>query len=252
MRNEKSPSADAQLAGLQNQVALLEQQLAASQRELEAFAYAVAHDLRAPLRSLSGFSQALIELAEQTPNPKAQHYLNRIQQASRKMSELIDALLGLSRISRADLLRRTVDLSAVCHEAVAAIRGKYVGRDIEITIEPDMQAMGDARLLRVALDALLDNACKFTDTRARAHIAIERTNTDRGVAYCVRDDGVGFDMAYEEKLFKPFQRLHSDERYAGLGIGLAAVQRVIARHGGFVWARSQPEKGAQILFTLPS
>jgi len=235
---------------LRLQIKQLQEQLAASQRELEAFSYAVSHDLRAPLRSLSGFSQALTELPTAGLDPKAAHYLSRIQQASGRMSELIDALLGLARISRADLHIRRADLSAIAGEAAHALRAKYGARNVDITIEPNLQTQADARLLRAACDALLDNAFKFTATRDPASIAVGVAQTEQGPAFYVRDNGIGFDMNYADKLFRPFQRLHADERYAGLGIGLATAQRVIMRHGGRIWAQAQPEHGATVFFTL--
>jgi light-regulated signal transduction histidine kinase (bacteriophytochrome) len=253
MSEERNPSpltSPVATESLQQQVLSLQQQLAASQRELEAFTYAVSHDLRAPLRSLSGFSQALAELPNAGLDTKAEHYLNRIQQASRRMSELIDALLVLARISRADMQIRAVDFSALCNEAVVAMRNKYAGRNVTINIQPDIHLQADSRLLRAALDALLDNAFKFTGTRDTASIDIGHTDTQYGKAYFVRDNGVGFDMSYAEKLFRPFQRLHADERFSGLGIGLATAQRVVMRHGGKIWTESQVEQGTTVFFTL--
>jgi len=237
---------------LRSQVKHLQEQLAASQRELEAFAYAVSHDLRAPLRSLSGFSQALAELPKAGLDPKATHYLNRIQQASGKMSELIDALLGLARIARADMQVRTADLSVIANDAAQALRAKYAARVVDIAIEPNLRAQADTRLMRTAFDALLDNAIKFTATRNPAHIEVGTAQTEHGPAFYVRDNGIGLDLAYAEKLFRPFQRLHADERYTGLGIGLATVQRVIMRHGGRVWVQAQIEHGTSVFFTLPA
>ena len=240
---------------LQQQVDTLHRQLSASQRELEAFVYAVSHDLRAPLRSLSGFSQALLEMSQATPNngldAKAQHYLNRIQQASSKLSEMIDALLSLSRISRAEVHMRSLDFSQLCTDAAQGMRSKYAPREIQFEIEPGMTIQGDARLMRQALDALLDNACKFTAERTSAHIAVRRFNSNEGAGFCVQDNGIGFDMSYVGKLFQPFQRLHADERYAGQGLGLATAQRVIARHGGQVGAQSTPN-GTTVFCNLPS
>ena len=247
----QSPASDnASAAELRAQVQQLQQQLASSQRELEAFAYAVSHDLRAPLRSLSGFSQALAELPDGGLDPKAVHYLSRIQQASRKMSELIDALLGLARISRADMQVRSADISAIANESATALREKYAGRSVTVTIAPNLLAQADTRLLRTALDALLDNAFKFTQTHESAQIEVGITETEHGPAFFVRDNGVGFEMNYAEKLFRPFQRLHADERYAGLGTGLATAQRVIMRHGGRIWVHAQPDQGATAFFTL--
>jgi light-regulated signal transduction histidine kinase (bacteriophytochrome) len=235
---------------LQQQVVSLQQQLAASQRELEAFTYAVSHDLRAPLRSLSGFSQALTELPNTGLDAKAEHYLNRIQQASRRMSELIDALLALARISRADMQIRAVDFSALCNEAAMAMKSKYAGRSVAVDVQPNLHLQADSRLLRAALDALLDNAFKFTSTRETTSITIGYADTEHGKAYFVRDNGVGFDMSYAEKLFRPFQRLHAEERFSGIGTGLATAQRVVMRHGGRIWAESQIDQGTTVFFIL--
>jgi signal transduction histidine kinase len=237
---------------LRAEIARLREQAAASQRELEAFVYAVSHDLRAPLRSLSGFSQALAELPAAGLDPKASHYLSRIQQASRKMSELIDALLALARISRADMQVRDCDVSAIANDALEALRKKYPDRVIVFSSAANLPAHADTRLLRTALDALLDNAIKFTATCAEASIEVGVTDTEHGKAFFVRDNGIGFDMSYAEKLFRPFQRLHADERYGGLGIGLATAQRVVARHGGRIWAQAEPGLGTTVFFTLPT
>ena len=240
------------IAELERQVSQLTEQATVARRELEAFTYAVSHDLRAPLRSLSGFSQALIELPNASLDPKARHYLDRIQQAGRKMSELIDALLALSRVSRADMQCRSIDLSKLCDEAVAAVRQKYAQREVEIRVAPGMMAFGDTRLVRGMLELLLDNAFKFTASIAGAQIQIEQVAVDGDTATCVRDNGIGFDMAYADKLFSPFQRLHGDAQFGGLGIGLATAQRTVARHNGRIWAQSAPNQGAAFFFTLPS
>jgi signal transduction histidine kinase len=234
-----------QIVELQCQVAQLTEQCASARRELEACSYAVSHDLRAPLRSLSGFSQALIELPG-SDDPKAQHYVNRIQEATRKLADLIDALLSLSRISRADMQVRELNFTQLCEEAAAATARKFPDRNIDITIAPNMNALGDSRLLRAALELLFDNAWKFT---AGCHPATVTVGQD-GDSFFVRDSGVGFDMAYAEKLFRPFQRLHAEPQ-GGIGIGLATVQRIVARHGGRIWVDAKPDLGATIFFSLP-
>jgi signal transduction histidine kinase len=239
------------IAELERQLAQLVEQAASARRELEAFTYAVSHDLRAPLRSLSGFSQALMELPNANLDPKAAHYLERIQQAGRKMSELIDALLSLSRVSRADLQMRSLDLTRLCEEAVAAVAAKYPNRSVRVQIAPGMTVFGDSRLLRTALELLLDNAWKFTSTSADASASVSLQIANGETIVCVRDNGIGFDLAYAEKLFRPFQRLHADAQYPGLGIGLATVQRIAARHNGRVWAEAAPQKGAAIYFSVP-
>ncbi len=243
-------SADAQatrIADLERQIAVLKELNANTMQELDAFAYAVSHDLRAPLRSLSGFSQALLDF-DTTDSTKTRHYLERIQQASRKLSELIDALLSVSRVSRAEMHCRSVDLSKLCSDTAAVVTAKHPDRTIGITIAPGLKAYGDPRLLGMAIEALLENACKFTVTQPTTVIDIGQT--DAGEVY-MTDNGVGFDPAYAEKLFKPFQRLHNDARFPGIGIGLATVQRIIARHGGKIRLEGKPNEGATAFFLLP-
>jgi len=235
-----------QIAALNLQVVQLSEQCAAARSELEAFAYAISHDLRAPLRSLSGFSQALIELPNDHPDPKAQHYLNRIQQATRKMADLIDALLGLSRIATADMQLRQLDFTQLCQEAANTMSRKYPERSVVSHIAPNMTAYGDSRLLRTAMELLLDNAWKFTAQRSDATISIGTQDTN----FFVRDNGIGFDMVYADKLFRPLQRLHAEAQFSGDGMGLATAQRIIARHGGRIWAEAQPNHGATIYFSL--
>jgi light-regulated signal transduction histidine kinase (bacteriophytochrome) len=235
----------ARIAHLERQVASLTEQHAAALRELEAFSYAVSHDLRAPLRSLSGFSQALFESSDAN-DTKTRHYLERIQQASRRMSDLIDALLTLSRVSRAELYSRDVDLSQLCLEAGNAVKAADPARDISIRIEPGLRAQADPRQLRAAIDALLSNAVKFSAKRSNTVVEIGRTSDG---AFFVKDNGAGFDMAYVDKLFKPFQRLHAESDYPGIGIGLALVQRIVARHNGRCWMASD-RNGTTAFFTL--
>jgi len=233
------------IAELERQVAQLTEQHAAALRELEAFAYAVSHDLRAPLRSLSGFSQALLESLP-ADDPKTHHHLLRIQQASRKMSELIDALLALSRIARAEMHAREMDLTQLCGQVASALKAKHPARIIHFTITPGLHAYADQRLIRTALEALLDNAVKFSASRAEAHIAV-RCSAE-GV-FEIADNGIGFDMAYIDKLFKPFQRLHAEAEFPGIGTGLATAFRVVARHNGRIWLKSTPD-GTTAFFVL--
>lgn len=235
------------VADLEAEIARLKEQQSAAAHELDAFLYAVSHDLRAPLRSLSGFSQALLE-SQDLDADQRRHYLERIQQASRKLAELIDALLSLSRISRADLNLRTVDVSTACAQAVTVVAAKYPERRVTVTIAPGLTAVADHRLLRLALEQLLDNAFKFT--AARAAPAIEIGRNARGEFY-IADNGVGFDIALQDKLFRPFQRLHADPQFAGTGIGLAMVHRILARHGGSIRLEPRSGGGATALFTLP-
>ncbi len=237
-------------AELEARVKQRTQQLEAANRELESFAYAVSHDLRAPLRSLSGFSQILRESAPAGLDDKSLHYLQRIHESSQRMSNLIDDLLGLSRISRAELNARPANLSQIATEAAAAIRERYPDRTVAIEIAPDMGVHGDTRLLRIAMENLLDNAWKYTAHADPARIQVGVEDTIEGPIYYVRDNGVGFDMQYAGKLFAPFQRLHPDSEFPGTGIGLVTVQRIIARHGGRVWVDAKPNEGATFYFTL--
>jgi light-regulated signal transduction histidine kinase (bacteriophytochrome) len=238
-------------AELEKRVAERTRQLQAANRELESFAYAVSHDLRAPLRSLSGFSQILQETAADQLDEKSLHYLRRIQDASQRMSGLIEALLGLSRISTAELTLKPVNLTQVCTEAAAALKAKFPGHHVQLDIAPNLLVEGDARLLRIAMDCLLGNAWKFTIHAQPAKVTVGvRTGVTGGPIYFVRDNGVGFDMAYANKLFVPFQRLHPDAEFQGSGIGLVTAQRIIARHNGRIWAEAQANEGATFYFTI--
>ena len=238
-------------AELEKRVAERTRQLQAANRELESFAYAVSHDLRAPLRSLSGFSQILQETASAQLDEKSLHYLRRIHDASQRMSGLIEALLGLSRISTAELVTRPVNLSQLCLDAGTALKEKYPGHAVQFDVAPNMHVEGDARLLRMAVDCLLGNAWKYTIRAAQPTVTVGvQTGVTGGHIYFVRDNGVGFDMAYANKLFVPFQRLHPDADFQGSGIGLVTAQRVIARHGGRIWPEAQVNEGATFYFTI--
>lgn len=237
-------------AELERRVAERTLQLESANRELEAFAYAVSHDLRAPLRSMSGFSQILYDTAPQGLDEKSRHYLRRIHEASQRMSALIEDLLSLSRISRAELVSRPANLSQIAAEAAAAVRDRHPGRNVILTIEPGMMINGDTRLMRIAMENLLDNAWKYTAKAEQANITVGSQPGEHGPVYFVRDNGVGFDMAYSAKLFGPFQRLHTESEFPGTGIGLVTVQRIVARHGGRIWADAQVNNGATFYFTL--
>jgi light-regulated signal transduction histidine kinase (bacteriophytochrome) len=239
-------------AELEQRVTARTLQLESANRELEAFAYAVSHDLRAPLRSMSGFSQILQETAPASLDDKSRDYLRRIRDASLRMSTLIDDLLSLSRISRSELIPRSTSLSQIATDAAATVGDRYPGREVELTIEPGMEVHGDTRLLRIAMENLLDNAWKYSANTSPAHISVGQESRDGQTVYFVRDDGVGFDMAYSAKLFGPFQRLHAESQFPGTGIGLVTVQRIVARHGGRIWAHAETDKGATFYFTLAS
>jgi light-regulated signal transduction histidine kinase (bacteriophytochrome) len=239
-------------AELERRVAQRTEQLEATNRELEAFAYAVSHDLRAPLRSMSGFSQLLQESPTGQLDDKSKHYLQRIHEASRRMSSLIEDLLSLSRINRSELTLRPVDLTQLASDTVAVVKERYPNREVTFHVDAAMTAYGDARLLRIALENLLDNAWKYTAHTDGARVDVG-SQLDAGMqTYFVRDNGVGFDMAYSSKLFGPFQRLHAETQYPGTGIGLVTVQRILARHGGRIWAQAEPNRGATFYFTIPN
>jgi PAS domain S-box-containing protein len=225
--------------------------LEAANRELEAFSYSVSHDLRAPLRAMNGFSQAVMEDYAGRLDESGVRYLQRIQAASGHLGQLIDDLLKLSRLTRGDLAPERVCLSALAEDVVANLRRSAPRQPVDVAIAPDVWVSADPRLLRVVLENLLENAWKFTGKRASARIEVGVTTTPEGeAAYFVRDDGVGFDMAYAGKLFGAFQRLHAATEFEGTGIGLATVQRVIHRHGGRVWAEGGVDQGACFYFTL--
>ncbi len=237
-------------AELERRVTERTRQLEAANRELEAFAYAVSHDLRAPLRSMSGFSQILQENAPPSLDEKSRHYLQRIHDASVRMSSLIDDLLNLSRIGRSELTARPISLSQIAAEAAAAIRERHPAREVQLEITQGMEVSADPRLLRIALENLLSNAWKYTSRSPQARVAVGTQTGDSGPVYFVRDNGVGFDMKYADKLFVPFQRLHPESEFPGSGIGLVTVQRIVARHGGRIWADAKPDEGATFYFTI--
>jgi light-regulated signal transduction histidine kinase (bacteriophytochrome) len=242
--------AEAEIARLNSRLGDQVVALEASNKELEAFAYSVSHDLRTPLRGIAGFSQAVIEDYGGTLEHEATRFLERIQANVALMSRLIDELLGLSRLSRAEMRREPIDLSVLAVSVVAELRSADPDRDVTIDIASDMATRGDRRLMRTLLANLLGNAWKFTcaTTEARIEFGAERLNGE--TVYHVRDNGAGFDMAYADKLFQVFQRLHSADQFEGSGIGLSIVERVVGRHGGRVWAESIVGEGATFYFTL--
>ena len=232
---------------LQQRTAALE----AANSELEAFSYSVAHDLRAPLRGIDSFSQLLIDKYSQRLDAEGVAYLNRVRGAAARMSQLIDALLSLAQVGRGQLQPANLDLSDLVHSVASEIAAANPRQNMTITIAPGMRAHGDPRLLRVVLVNLLENAWKFTGRRQSATVDVGPCRNMPQPTYYVRDNGAGFDPAYASRLFGAFQRLHTDREFPGTGIGLAIVQRAIARHGGTVWAESRPEQGATFYFTLP-
>jgi len=225
-------------------------QLEIINKELEAFSYSVSHDLRAPLRSIRGFSEVLLERYCKQLDPTGQEFLKRACQSSQQMETLIEDLLKLSRVSRSELQRQEVNLSRIAESVASELKKSDPQRGVEFVIEPSLEARGDERLLRVALDNLLRNAWKFTGKQPCAKIEV---GSSKGPpqAFFVRDNGAGFDMTYSSRLFGVFQRLHTVSEFPGTGIGLATVQRIVARHGGRVWATGEVNRGATFFFTLP-
>lgn len=236
---------------LEQRVAERTAQLKAINQELEAFAYSVSHDLRAPLRAIDGFSQALLEDYGARLDAEGRDFLLRVRAASQRMAQLIDDLLKLSRLSRGELHGERVDLSSLACDIVGDLRLRQPERQVDVTIAPQLIVYGDARLLRIALENLLGNAWKFTSKTAVARIELGVMEQEGQPVYFVRDNGAGFEMAYVDKLFVAFQRLHQNTEFEGTGIGLATVQRIIHRHGGRIWAESVVGQGATFYFTLP-
>jgi PAS domain S-box-containing protein len=226
--------------------------LEAVNKEIEAFSYSVSHDLRAPLRSIDGFSQALLEEYREKLDETGKNYLERVRKAAQRMGWLIDDLLKLSRVSRSELQCEAADLSDMVRAILQTTQENSPDRIVDITVQDGIMVPGDPYLLQIALRNLLDNAWKFTGKEARPRIEFGSAVKDGETIYYVRDNGAGFDMAYVDKLFGAFQRLHTTEEFAGTGIGLATVQRIISRHGGRVWAEGEVGKGATFYFTLPS
>jgi signal transduction histidine kinase len=237
-------------ADLERRVAARTEQLQATNRELESFSHAVSHDLRAPLRAVDGFSEILIEDYGACLDATGQAHLRRIRGGAQHMSELIDGLLGLSRLNREELRAERVDLSALAATVVDALREADGDRRVEVVVAPGLTADCDPRLTRVALENLLGNAWKFTSRRDPAHIEVGAVEHGETSWFFVRDDGAGFDMRYAGSLFGAFQRLHRQDEFEGTGIGLATVQRIVHRHGGTIRAEGSVGCGATFLFTL--
>jgi len=242
---------EAQLGALNEDLERRVAELAAVNRELEAFSYSVSHDLRAPLRSIDGFSQALVEEYDDKLDDQGRDYLRRVRASATRMGDLIDDLLTLSRVTRREMRHERVDLSAIARAAAAPLERTTVSPAVQFVVMDGITASGDPQLLRIVLDNLLGNAWKFSSKAATPRVEFGMTLTPSGErVFFVRDNGVGFDMAHAGKLFGAFQRLHAMHEFPGTGIGLATVQRIIARHGGRVWAESAPGQGATFSFTL--
>jgi light-regulated signal transduction histidine kinase (bacteriophytochrome) len=219
-------------------------------RELESLTYSISHDLRAPLRSIEGFSQALIEDCADQLNADGKRYLQYIRESTQRMTQLIDGLLTLSRVSRGDLVRVPLNLSALARDILNRLRSSEPARPVESRVQEEILANADAQLITTALGHLLGNAWKFTSRQPAACIEFGTVPAQQPTVYFVRDNGAGFDMRYAEKLFGAFQRLHSVEDFPGTGVGLAIAHRVVRRHGGRIWGESEVDHGATFYFTL--
>lgn len=227
------------------------QELEASNRELESYSYSIAHDLRAPLRSIIGFSQILQAELRTRLSPSERSDFERVIRAGKRMATMIDEILELSRITRESFTPVDIDISALVSAQVSAIREHQdPHRDIDVQVQPGLRAVADPRLLDIAVQNLIDNALKFTAQNTRTEIRFRALSRANETVYCFSDNGVGFDMTYAEKLFRPFERLHSEATFPGTGVGLATVQRIIHRHGGEIWAEGSPGHGASFYFTL--
>jgi len=227
------------------------EQLEAVNRELEAFNYAVSHDLRAPLARIDGYASLLLEELGGTIDGEHAVYIDRIRAAVKNMVELTDGLLQLSRLTNRPLEIQEVDLSAEARQIAEALRARDRGRNVSVRIAPDLKVKGDRVLIRAALENLLSNAWKYTGMRELAEIEVGRMNGDTGAVFFVRDNGAGFDMKETDKLFRAFSRLHDQTAFPGIGVGLTTVQRILHRHGGRVWAEAEVGKGAVFFFSLP-
>jgi light-regulated signal transduction histidine kinase (bacteriophytochrome) len=248
LRKEFEAAEERNARALAEARAALTEELERQNRELEAFSYTVSHDLRAPLRTIDGFSRALAEDFGESLGDQAKDYLRRVQGAAKRMGELIEDLLQLARVSRAELRRQRVDLSSIAYTIAGGLRD--AARTVDVQIAPGMTSDADPGLVRTLLENLILNAWKFTSRTQAARIEVGTIDSAAGRAFFVRDNGVGFDQAHADRLFQPFQRLHSHSDFEGTGIGLATVQKIVNRHGGKVWAEGAPGQGATIYFTF--
>jgi PAS domain S-box-containing protein len=239
-------------AHLEARVAERTAELTAANHELETFAYAVSHDLRAPLRAMSGFSNALLEDHADALPGEARAYVQQIITAGRKMSDLVEGLLALSRVTRGELRLDRVDVSALARQRLAELAASEPSRTAAVEVEPGLSVQGDQRMIASVLDNLLDNAWKYTGTTAQPTIRVQGCTADGMSGFCVTDNGAGFDMAHAARLFQAFQRLHRQDEFPGIGIGLATVQRIVRRHGGQIAAQGTPGQGATFSVLLPA
>ncbi len=237
---------------LEQRVKELTAQLEQSNKEMEAFAYSVSHDLRSPLRGIDGWSQALSEDFAETLDETAKIYLSRIRNETMRMHELIEALLRISRVSRRVIELECVDLSGLCASIISKYKEQEPDRKITVNIETGLQIMADKFLMDIMMTNLLHNAWKFTEKKELAKIDIGSVIIDNEKVYYVRDNGVGFNLSYAKKLFGAFQRMHKPNDYPGIGIGLAMVQRVVMRHGGNIWVETEVDNGATFYWVIRS
>jgi PAS domain S-box-containing protein len=219
---------------------------------LDSFAYSVSHDLRSPLRAISGFAQVLLDTHGDKVNEEMRHYLDRISEGAQKMGQLIDDLLGFSRATRGEIKYEKINVENIVNDLVKAYRDVELDRDIEFIVNPLGEVEADKEMLKVVFSNLLQNAIKFTSGREKTCIEIGSEKKEDHIQFYVKDNGIGFDMKYKEKLFEAFQRLQTDERFTGTGIGLTTVKRIVSKHGGNIWAKGEVDKGAEFCFTLPS
>jgi len=227
-------------------------QLAQTQQEMSGLLYAVSHDLRAPLRALTGFSQALQEHLAASIDDTGKHYLMRLEQSAQRMTSMVDALLTLSKITQVEMMPLDIDLGTLCNEVITDIAHRYPHHQPRVIVASPLPIHGDARLLKQAMSKLLENAWKCTLGVADAEIEVGSIEEGEHTTYFIRDNGIGFDMSLVNKLFVPFQQLHGQPELRGQGLGLAIAQRIIALHGGRIWAQAEPHHGAQFFFQLVS
>ena len=237
---------------LEDLVAYRTDELHRANQELEAFSYSVSHDLRAPLRAIDGFSESLCEDYADQLDDTARDYLQRVRKNAQRMGQLIDDLLILSRVTRQEIKASRIDLSALSGEIIEQLRAEQPERTVQFEIEDNINILGDPGLVRIAMENLIGNAWKYTSKISHAKISLSTSLDNDKTAFKLQDNGAGFNMEYADKLFEVFQRLHGKDDYEGTGVGLATVKRVIERHQGSIWARSEKGKGASFFFTLPN
>lgn len=224
--------------------------LEAANKELESFVYSVSHDLRAPLRTINGFSEIVLQDYKDKLDNTGKEYLNRIKEATKRLNQLVDDMLKLFRIIKTEVNREDVNLSDMAQSIYDDLRQSQTNRSVEFIVTPQLLVNGDRQLIQILMRNLLENAWKYTSKCPNARIEVGFVTENGKKAYFVKDNGAGFEMKYADRLFLPFQRLHSDQEYAGNGIGLSIVQRIVQRHGGEVWAKAKVGEGATFYFTL--